>query len=103
LNIIILCFFVLKNIKSSILLKNLKEKLTSTTTSSPLPRASRARPAPRGCEAEDPGEALLGRQGPEGALEASAARARNRPVSAARRAPATRLPGQPGGRPALSK
>jgi hypothetical protein len=68
-----------------------------------LPRASRARSATRCCEAEDPGEALFGRQGPQGALKALAARPCHRPEPAARRTPAAWLPGQPGGRPALKQ
>jgi hypothetical protein len=64
-----------------------------------LPRASRARPSARCCEAEDPGEALLGRQGPQGALQALAARPCHRPVAAPGRTPAARLPGQSRSRP----
>ena len=74
----------------------------ASASAGPLPRPTRARPAARSCEAEDPGKALLGRQGPARSLEALPQGPRHRPVAAARLAPAARLPGQPRGRPRLS-
>ncbi len=72
----------------------------SASSAGPLPRSTRARAAARSCEAEDPGEALLGRQCPARSLEALPAGTRRQAVAAARLAPAPWLPGQPGGRPA---
>jgi hypothetical protein len=76
---------------------------TASASAGSLPCASCARSAACGCEAEDPGEALLGGQGAQGALEALAARPCDQPEPAARLAPAARLPGQAGGRPALEE
>ena len=75
---------------------------SASASAGPVPRPTRARPAARSCEAEDPGKALLGRQGPARSLEALPQGTRHRPVAAARLAPAARLPGQPRGRPRLS-
>ena len=74
----------------------------TSASAGPVPRPTRARPAARSCEAEDPGKALLGRQGPARSLEALPQGTRHRPVAAARLAPAARLPGQPRGWPRLS-
>jgi hypothetical protein len=67
----------------------------------PCPESARA--APRNREAEDPPSELLGGQGAARPLQALAAWPRCETEPAARCDQAPRLPGQPGGRPRLSK
>ena len=74
----------------------------STTTTGPaLPRAARDRPAARTGAGANPQGTLLCRAHPARSLEAG--RPRDPPEPEARRSPAPRLPGQPGGRPALTE
>ena len=76
---------------------------TSTASTGTLRGLESARAPARSREAEDPGSALLGRQGEPRTLEALAARPSGLPVAASRLDQATELPGHAGARPGLTE
>ena len=76
---------------------------SASSASGPLPCPESPRAATRRREAQDPGGALLGRQGATRSLAPLTARPCGQPVTAARHDQAPELPGQAGGRSGLDK
>jgi acyl transferase domain-containing protein len=75
----------------------------ASAAAGPLPRPEGARAPARSREAEDPGSALLGRQGAPRACKALAAWPRREPGATTRHDQAPGLPGPHGGRPPLEQ
>jgi hypothetical protein len=75
---------------------------TASSASDALSCPESPRAASRGCEAQDPGGPLLGRQGSTRSCAPLTAWPRGEPVTAARHDQAPELPGEAGGRSALN-